>query len=143
MNGNGHGILGLIISGVAGYTAYKFGSKPIDIFGLTASVMVFSFYPDIDAEFSTIRSKAKLLSAVYSWIQKLAKRNGVTNNIFKHRGALFHSIWTILPFVVLYYYSNFLPFLGAILGILGHHFLDSLTPKGLRWLYPMRRRRDK
>lgn len=96
MNKNGHGFCGVVLSGGAIYISYKLGLKPIDIFSLAAGIMIGSFLPDIDANHSTIRGKSKGLSNVYTGIQSLAKRNKVTHDVFKHRGALFHSVWTVL-----------------------------------------------
>jgi membrane-bound metal-dependent hydrolase YbcI (DUF457 family) len=140
-NKNGHAIVSSVVAGATIYIDYKAGYhfNMVDNLLIPAFVFFGGFYPDFDAEYSFIRWHFKKISEFYSFVQKKVKNIGVLNEIFKHRGALFHSWITILPFVFLFLLTNFSVFYGMAIGILGHHLADMTTPAGLpRWLYPLR-----
>ena len=98
-----------------------------------------SFVPDVDAKKSHINSQIYLLRNIYKPIQKLAFKNSITYNIFKHRGAFTHSWLTIAILVILYKYFNDNYFLfGMLIGVFIHHVLDMFTSHGLRYFYPLK-----
>ena len=140
MNKFGHTIGGIIVSTTALYIVYKTGLKleTHNYMLIAAGIMGGSFVPDVDAEYSYIRSKMKTISKIYTSIQKSVKDIAALNNVFKHRGALFHSWMTLMPFIFAFLATRFYIFFGIAIGILGHHILDMMTPAKLRWLYPLK-----
>lgn len=115
MNKKGHTFGCIAVSCISYYTT----KDPIIIPG----IIIGSFLPDLDAEYSYIRSKLPILAIVYDILPK--------NNFTKHRGALLHSFLTLLI-------CYFLNLKGLCFGILGHHILDMLTPAGLTYFYPFK-----
>lgn len=91
---------------------------------MVAGIYFGSFLPDLDADYSYFRKVFKPVAVVYDLLPK--------NDLFKHRGLFLHSILTLLWLGGLYYYCELEWFLWVILGVIGHHFLDSLTPMGLK-----------
>lgn len=139
-NKNGHAAVSVLMSGVTLYIDYKTGYhfNMIDNLLIPAFVLFGGFYPDFDAEYSYIRSKFKAISKAYTAVQKSVENIGFLNNVFKHRGALFHSWITLVPFIILLLITNYSVFYGIAVGILGHHLADMTTPSKLRWLYPLK-----
>lgn len=143
MNKKGHRLGAIGAMGLTLLVEYKTGTK-INVVTIAQNVpaMVaiyyFAFVPDIDAEYSHIRNRIKKVSTMYTKVQKAVEPIPFLDNIFKHRGALLHSIWTLIPFMVLYQLTGLMLFLGCVIGLLSHHFLDMLTPAKLRWLYPLK-----
>lgn len=89
--------------------------------------------PDIDADYSTIGHWCPKVSKIY----KLLPRNKWT----KHRGALFHSIFTIIIiFIVINIWNPLGLMNGLFWGVVSHHLLDLVTSQGLDYLYPIRRK---
>jgi|GEM_PF-7121086 len=126
MNKKGHSVGAAIASGLTIY--YLKDSYFVEAITV-GGVVIGSFWPDLDAEYSYIKSKLPIIPNVIEFIQKVLPENNITC----HRGALFHSILTLIPFAIFYK----VPFvLGMGIGILGHHLLDMTTPAGLRYFYP-------
>lgn len=108
--------------------------------GIIAGTLAGSLLPDVDSEESTINRLCPPIAAAYKRLHKMSFR--YRGNLYlwtKHRGAMMHSIWTLVALFVLAVITpsqidNMV--YGLILGVSGHHFLDSLTPAGIRWLYP-------
>jgi membrane-bound metal-dependent hydrolase YbcI (DUF457 family) len=93
-----------------------------------------SVLPDLDAEYSTFNS----------WMPGLAKAYKLlpTNAWTKHRGALLHSVFTLLVLLGLMVICDPMGLVSGILwGVISHHLLDLLSPKGLDYLYIFRRKR--
>lgn len=100
-----------------------------------------SFIPDVDTKKSHINAKIYLLRDIYKPIQKIAFKNSITYNIFKHRGALTHSWLTIAMLITLYKHFNDNSFLfGFLIGVFIHHILDMFTCQGLRYFYPLKKK---
>lgn len=98
---------------------------------LTGGIMLGALLPDIDADYSYINSKFKLISKVYKLIPN-------DNIVFRHRGLLFHSVYTIVLLVLSYKSYGYPWILGLIIGVLSHHILDATTPAGLpNYFYPL------
>jgi membrane-bound metal-dependent hydrolase YbcI (DUF457 family) len=119
----GH-VLGGIATPVAVtfYTGFGAGD-PMLVAGIVTSVAG-SLIPDLDADYSKIR---QLIPRVAKLYDKLPK----DNLVFKHRGLFLHSVYTLIPFIVLYLKWNSWVTLGLFLGVLSHHILDGISPKGL------------
>lgn len=86
-------------------------------------ILIGSVLPDLDANYSYIRSKIKIIAKIYDFLPN--------NLIFKHRGLLLHSIWTIVLFSYLNYKYGYL-FGSIAIGCFSHHLLDILTKQGLK-----------
>ena len=126
MNKKGHSVGALVVAGAFMY----YSKQPIIIELVTVTgITIGSFLPDLDAEYSTINSKLPIIPTIFKIIQRILPDNPITS----HRGALFHSILTLIPFMIFYKYPLIL---GIGLGILGHHVLDMTTPAGLRYFFP-------
>lgn len=117
------GILMFLIANAAGITS-SYLALAVCLFG--------SMLPDIDRSRSKIGKKFWLVS----WLAE---------KIFHHRGPI-HSILFMLffsaVFGLLFKYlglSQMLTFWLAI-GYLSHLVLDSLTPQGVAWLFPLKYR---
>lgn len=130
MNKTGHSIGCLVMVGTFSY----YSKQPWDYTLMAISgIIIGSFIPDIDADYSYFNHKCPILPRIFKFIQKVLPENPVTN----HRGALFHSVLTLIPFIV--YHK--IPFMfGMGLGIFGHHVLDMTTPAGLRYFFPVRKK---
>jgi membrane-bound metal-dependent hydrolase YbcI (DUF457 family) len=92
-----------------------------------------SVLPDLDAEYSTFNT----------WMPGLAKAYKLlpTNAWTKHRGALLHSVFTLLILLGLMVLCDPMGLVSGILwGVISHHLLDLLSPKGLDYLYIFRRK---
>lgn len=86
-------------------------------------VCLFGILPDIDSYKSKIGKKIPIISFII-------------NIIFKHRGV-FHSIFIpILLFFAFAFLGYYYIGLAILLGYLSHVFLDTLTPSGIRLLWP-------
>jgi membrane-bound metal-dependent hydrolase YbcI (DUF457 family) len=130
MNKLGHSVGGVITSAICIHTV----KDTIVLESLmTCGVILGSFIPDLDAEYSTIKSKLSLLGKLFEGMQKILPDNPITC----HRGALLHSIWTLIPFVI---FHKYLFVLGVGAGILSHHILDMTTKLGLRYFFPYKTR---
>jgi len=165
MNKLGHTNGALAVAVLTGIAQYKFKIS-LNIFegvALYSGIYFGSFAPDIDAEYSYIRSRIPLLPTIYTAIQKTVADVPPLNNVFKHRGALTHSIWALvllaIPLMLLWTSTSYVVPLGSLhidlsrismcgligtmLGCFGHHLLDMTTPAGLHYFYPftVRRRR--
>lgn len=129
--------VGHFVGGVAMTTTYYWLNKVnlmdtkviLDNVLITGGIVVGAFLPDLDAEYSTIKSKLKIIGKIFGKIQNILPSNPITN----HRGALLHSFWTLVPFI---YWHDINVVLGIGLGVLSHHILDMMTPAGLRYFYP-------
>lgn len=128
MNKKGHTV-GMILA--SSLSIYFVKDTVINEILMVPGIMLGSFLPDIDSEHSTINSKLPKIAKVYHFINDILPVNPITC----HRGALFHSILTLIPFIL---FRNNPIILGIGIGILGHHILDMMTPAGLRWLYPFK-----
>jgi membrane-bound metal-dependent hydrolase YbcI (DUF457 family) len=154
VNKLGHSVGAIVVLGttIAATQYYKIDLGLTDTIGLYTGITVGSFLPDLDADYSYFRSKLPIIPTVYTWVQKAVKGIPVLDDIFKHRGALLHSVWTlvilgILMYLTKVYVDPYLTnpyidiscdgwFIGLILGCVGHHFLDMMTVAGLRYFYP-------
>jgi membrane-bound metal-dependent hydrolase YbcI (DUF457 family) len=126
MNKLGHSIGAVITSAICIHTvedSVLFESL------MTCGVILGSFLPDLDADYSTIKSKLPLLGKAFEGVQKILPDNPIT----RHRGALMHSIWTLIPFII---FHKYIFILGVGAGILGHHILDMTTKAGLKYFWP-------
>ena len=127
MNGRAH-LIGGFISMVPAYLLNDPGVL------LIPGCILGSVLPDIDADYSTFNHWCPKVSKIY----KLLPKNPWT----KHRGALFHSVFTILVIFVAFLYWNPSGLMSGLLwGVLSHHVLDLMTPQGLDYLYPIRRKK--
>lgn len=91
------------------------------LFALVA--VVSSLFPDIDETKSKIGRKAKILS-------------NIINLFFGHRG-IFHTVYPpIILFVISSLFKSEIA-IAVVIGYSSHLFLDSLTPAGIRPLYPI------
>jgi membrane-bound metal-dependent hydrolase YbcI (DUF457 family) len=126
MNKKGHSVGAAIVSAL---TIYYMKDDLLTELITISGVVIGSFVPDIDAEYSTFNKKCPIIPKIFKIIQKILPDNPITS----HRGALFHSILTLIPFAIFYKVSFVL---GMGLGILGHHLLDMTTPAGLRYFFP-------
>lgn len=100
--------------------------------------IVGSVFPDIDKKNSFIGRRFKAVSTVFSFV-------------FKHRGFIHTPILYIVLIPLLlqipqnlidgvfatYVYLTILGFTG---GVLSHLLLDSMTEKGIMWLYPIKKK---
>jgi membrane-bound metal-dependent hydrolase YbcI (DUF457 family) len=163
MNKEGHtwGAIGAgVLTGFAQYKL-KLHTNVFEGVALYSAIYFGSFAPDIDADYSYIRSRIPVLPTVYTAIQKTVADVPPLNNVFKHRGALTHSLWTLIilaiPLLLLWSSTNHIVHLGTMsinitrismagligcmIGCFGHHVLDMTTPAGLHYLYPFTSRR--
>lgn len=132
MNKRGHSVGAGITAGLTIYFARKgfINSKEIiDNSLIILGIIPGAFIPDLDAEYSYIKSKLPILPGLIEFLQKALPENNITC----HRGAMFHSLLTLIPCII-FWKIHFV--LGLGLGILSHHILDMVTPAGLRWLWP-------
>lgn len=107
---------------IAFYTGFGSGDPLIGI-GIAASVTG-SLLPDLDADYSKIRQLVPVAAKLYDRLPK--------NRLFEHRGLLLHSVYTLIPFILLYLKWNNWVTYGLFIGVLSHHVLDALTPMGLK-----------
>lgn len=161
MNRLGHSVCTAIQLPIAIAATYyfKLDIGLINTLCLYPAIAIGNFLPDLDADYSYFRSKLPVIPTVYTWVQKAVKDVPVLHDIFKHRGALLHSVWTlillVIPMLLLLSrsaitvnlkniitinISNMIIYflLGLVIGTAGHHFCDMLTPAGLRYFYPSR-----
>ena len=130
MNKRGHKIGGVIATSL---TLAVLEPNILDGAMLTCGIMLGAMLPDIDADYSYFNHKFRIISKVYKLIPN-------HNIVFRHRGLLFHSIYTILLLTILYTIFNYKWILGIIIGVLSHHILDMLTPARLpNYFYPLTR----
>jgi len=127
MNKTGHSIGCILVSTAS---IYYLHTNILNDIIMTSGIVLGSFLPDLDADYSFIEYKLKGINPM-KVIQKILPNNPVTD----HRGALLHSILTIIPCIIFMKY-DFVKGLG--LGILGHHILDMMTPAGLRYFFPFK-----
>jgi membrane-bound metal-dependent hydrolase YbcI (DUF457 family) len=146
INKLGHTIGCIVIGAVSfqlNYEFHVFEASKIAL--MECGIFVGSYLPDVDAKNSAIKSYVPILKP-YILIQKLAKKNVIANDIFRHRGALFHSWITVFVFLATFAILSIMNIivstvsLGLAIGVFGHHLLDMLTPAGLRWLYPLKKK---
>ena len=88
------------------------------------AVLIGSVFPDIDSADSLIGRKTRLVSIFLA-----------------HRGAI-HSFLSLVFFSIVAYLLvlNLYLAAGFMLGFFSHLVLDSLTPKGISWLWPSKKR---
>ena len=128
MNKRGHKIGGLVATSI---TLAALEPGVIEGALLTSGIILGAFLPDIDADYSYFNSKFKIISKAYKLIPN-------DNIVFRHRGLLFHSIYTVLLLVLLYRNNGCPWILGLIIGIVSHHILDLTTSAGLpNYFYPI------
>lgn len=128
-----HLIAGLAAPAIIAYTT-GFGWCPTLPIGMAVSG-VLSLTPDIDAEYSKIRQLCPIAAKIYDKLPK--------NLFFKHRGLFTHSVWTLVPFLLLYIKFESWVTLGALIGVASHHALDATSQKGLpMYLIPFKGRLD-
>lgn len=139
MNGKAH-MLGGLFTGVL--TATQITLNPITGVFIVSGSILGSLLPDIDSRKSTINKKIPLVGFIWSKISKISNELNlkVIHDLFTHRGALTHSIWSLIPWVVLFavFHSGFV--LGIAGGVLSHHILDLFSPMHLRYFYPVKRK---
>lgn len=124
MNKFGHSVGAFLASSATVYTLNKGLIAESLIVG---GIILGSFLPDLDADYSYFNYKFPKIKKMYDLLPKC--------NLTKHIGALLHSIITLIPFY--YFKSN--PFVfGCLIGIIGHHILDMTTSNGLRYFYPFK-----
>jgi inner membrane protein len=124
MNKLGHSVGAFLASSASVYILHKgFIGESLMVGG----IILGSFLPDLDADYSYFNSKFPKIKKIYELLPKC--------DLTKHRGALLHSILTLIPFYMLS--SNSFIF-GCLIGIIGHHLLDMTTKQGLRYFYPFR-----
>lgn len=124
MNKFGHSVGAFLASSATVYMLHQGFIKETII---VSGIVLGSFLPDLDADYSYFNHKFPKIKKVYELLPK--------SNLTKHRGALLHSILTLIPFY--YFKSN--PFVfGCLIGIIGHHLLDMTTANGLRYFYPFK-----
>lgn len=109
-----HIVFGVFLFFVLGF--YVDYSKPLIILIL---VLLMSIMPDIDLHTSYIGKQIKIFSYLFEVV-------------LKHRGIL-HSLW--ICFIIWLVLDTF-GFGIAIVGYLGHLFLDMFNKKGLRLIWP-------
>lgn len=100
--------------------------------GVILTSYVGSLIPDIDEPNSVMGKKLPLLSKTLKWL-------------FKHRGIVHTPLFClIMYFGFKYLLRNFIPpdilnplMYGFLAGYLSHLLLDTITPKGIMWLWPI------
>jgi uncharacterized metal-binding protein len=117
LNIKGHKRICLAI--IAGHYIFTQDIAPLVYTGIVLGTIL----PDLDAEYSYVKKWFPWLGKLYDLLPK--------NSVFKHRGYLLHSIWTILACLILWYKLPLGLFWGSFLGILGHHVADWTTPHSL------------
>lgn len=115
-----HLSLGLL----TGLLMLKLTFIPVNHFVFLVAMLIGSILPDIDTATSFIGSKLRIVSL-----------------FFKHRGAI-HSFTILVACTILFYIltTNAFYSLAFASGYLSHLLLDSLTPKGVLWLWPSKKR---
>lgn len=118
MNFHVHLLIGIIISLLlSNFTKYDYFS--INNLIIHFLIIIFSILPDVDIS----NSKA---GKFFGFLSSLI------NFIFGHRG-FFHSIWIVgLLYVVLVTFGYQI----AVIGYLGHLFVDMFTKDGIKLFYP-------
>ena len=112
------------------------------IFGLFLALLTFNLFPNLNKFLFILIA---LISAIFldideedSFIGRRTKPlSNITNLIFKHRGFIHSFLFISLISIIIWsFYGNYyIPFL---MGTTSHLFLDSLTPMGVRILYPLK-----
>lgn len=115
-----HISLGLLL----GLVIVKNISLPASQAAFIGAIILGSLFPDIDSATSLIGSKLKLVSL-----------------FFKHRGAI-HSLPVLAVCTMVFFLlsNNAYYSIAFLLGYLFHLLIDSLTPKGVAWLWPSKKR---
>jgi len=115
-----HISLGLLL----GLIIVKNISLPVNQAIFIGAIILGSLFPDIDSATSFIGSKFKLVSL-----------------FFKHRGAI-HSLPLLAACSMVFFIlsGNAYYAIAFLLGYLFHLLIDSLTPKGVAWLWPSKKR---
>jgi len=116
--------------GVTEYTA---------IASITAGAMVGSLLPDKDHTKSKISNTSVITNVVST----------IISVFFSHRGAIHTPIFAVIISVAAYVAMSALAFglpillitAAFFLGIISHLVLDSLTPGGIMWLWPVYKKR--
>lgn len=123
MTGSTHLAAGMLAGAL---TARYLGLDVVNTAGVVAISGIAALFPDIDTENSKIGLKVRPLSTLI-------------NRIFGHR-KLFHAPLVYLAFgIALYPALPLKLFLSLMGGVLSHLLLDSITRRGIPWLYPFRR----
>lgn len=123
MTGKTHLAAGVLAGAL---TARHLGLDTVNTTGVMAISGMAALFPDIDTANSVIGLKVRPLSALI-------------NHIFGHR-KLFHAPLVYLALgVALYSALPLKLFLSIAGGVLSHLLLDSITRRGIPWLYPFRR----
>lgn len=86
-------------------------------------VVFFSIFPDIDETRSKIGRKNKLISKTI-------------NFFFGHRGII-HTIYIPLILFIIFNFINYEIAIASLIGYFSHLFLDALTKRGIKPLYPI------
>lgn len=140
MNIKAH-VIGATVAAV-GFTYIFRNNNGLAVLTGLVSIYAGAVIPDIDCEkHSYIRSKLPKLAKGYSVLQRKYKSSKVGYMTFRHRGALFHSVWSVLFCLLVYMLTDRLIFYGLAVGIFSHHLLDMLTPQGLNYFYPLSNKR--
>lgn len=148
MDKAGHLVGGIVTIGLAlKFNDFSFTNETKIIEGglMSVGILVGAFLPDLDAEQSYFNSKTVFTPGIYKIIHEIF-RGTFINEIFKHRGALLHSIWTIIIALIIRVFAGLtlsnaiIPTIltGMIFGIISHHILDMTTIRGLRYFYPLK-----
>jgi hypothetical protein len=98
MNKNGHA-LGALVIGTASISIYvnsftfPSGETAFIHSSLLASgILVGSFLPDLDADYSYFNYKVPIIPDIYKFVKKLANKKYTLRKFFQHRGIIMHSI---------------------------------------------------
>ncbi len=124
MTGKTHMAAGVLAGAL---TTRYLGLDAVNTAGVLAISGIAALFPDIDTANSTIGLKVRPISTLI-------------NCIFGHR-TLFHAPLVYLALApVLYNALSLKLFLSLMGGVLSHLLLDSITRRGIPWLYPFNRK---
>ena len=106
--------------------------EPLTASLITISSIIGSYIPDIDEPNSKIGKRIRLLSKILKFI-------------FKHRGIIHTPFFGILLMLgIRYGLASFVPpeylkniLLGFFVGYASHLLLDTITSRGIMWLWPI------
>ncbi|MBN2459666.1 metal-dependent hydrolase [Candidatus Woesearchaeota archaeon] len=115
-----HISLGLLL----GLIIVKSTALPVSQSLFIGAIILGSLFPDIDSATSFIGKRMKLVSL-----------------FFKHRGAI-HSLPVMAACTMLFFIitGNAYYTMAFLLGYLSHLLIDSLTPMGVAWMWPSKKR---
>ncbi len=111
------------------------------IFGLFLALLTFNYFSGLNKYLFILIT---LISAIFLDIDEensfIGRRtrplSNIINIIFKHRGFIHSLLFILIVSLITWSFFNnyYIPFL---IGASSHLFLDSLTPSGIRILYPL------